>query len=435
MVETKMKQKTRCRFSFIGRSTLLVIAILFTEYLPTSAQKSPIPLFDALHLGSWTPKNDFRPIQNLGSNGSASFGFNEAFIWGYIQSQGTVCSDCSTNSPAVPLPAIQSYLSVLAQSGIHVARDIVPERYVSDPSKYPLAATVLKEYQNRNFTTIVSLAWPVADLLGRCFGTGGTSTVFDHAAYNYSAAAAKFLLYMKGRSDIDQNWLATRLLIEPWNEFDGICNGSTGSPEKAARYQGIMQMVFDSAGIKNEVLMPSIVNVYKGKMSGSGGGMFSTLRLYLNAYYASGGSGRPNIHIYFNPNLTHGVHSIKTIPRSGLESVGSSVPPPYKNTTIIGEIGVATSSTVPKCNANALQDVSRAILYTDVIKSRVFNRKAQMILFWRLFGLAGLMRPVDACDQFYGVTNNAWPGVRSPAGALGTFSQTGRDMLKVIGHQ
>ena len=83
------------------------------------------------------------------------------------------------------------------------------------------------------------------------------------------------------------------MLIDPWNEFDGICKAEIGSPAKAARYHGIMQVIFDRAGLRNEVLMPSIVNVYKGSMSRVNCGRYDKMRVYMNDYYASGGSGRP----------------------------------------------------------------------------------------------------------------------------------------------
>ena len=62
----------------------------------------------------------------------------------------------------------------------------------------------------------------------------------------------------------------------------------------------------------------------------------------------------------------------------------------------------------------------------------MFSRITQMFLFWRLFGLEGLIKWVDDCDQFYGVTSNAWPGVTTPAAALATFGQTGLGMLNAI---
>src|SRR5271157_2871851 len=190
----RMKRNISGKVLFLGLS----LAILFLIRMPSYAQQEPIPSFDSLHLESWSPRNDFRPFRQLGNNGSASFGFNEEFIWGYMQSKGVACSGCSTNSPAIPIAAIQSYLTVLAQHRVHSAREIVPERYMNDASHYALAATVFKEYQKRNFTLILSLAWPVYHAPGKCFGFAEADAVFDRAAYDYSAAVARLVLYLRG---------------------------------------------------------------------------------------------------------------------------------------------------------------------------------------------------------------------------------------------
>ena len=159
--------------------------------------KRPFPHSTRYILKAWSPKNDFRPIRQLGNNGSASFGFNEEFIWGYMQSKGVACSGCSTNSPAIPIAAIQSYLTVLAQHGVHSAREIVPERYVNDASHYALAATVFKEYQKRNFNVILALAGRWIMRRESAWALPRVDLV-DHAAYDYSVAAARLLLYLGG---------------------------------------------------------------------------------------------------------------------------------------------------------------------------------------------------------------------------------------------
>ncbi len=423
-----MKPKT---FSNLFHASFFFVALFFIS-TGSYAQQAPIPSFDSLHLDVWSPRNDFRLIRQLGSNGSASFGFNEEFILGYIKSKGVACSGCATNSPAIPFAAIQSYLTVLARYRVHSAREIVPERYINDVSQYALAATVFKEYQKRNFTLILALAWPVDHPLGKCFGFAETGDTFDTAAYEYGVAVARLLLYLRGLADLDRNWVETRVLIDPWNEFDAICKGEIGCPQKAARYQGIMQMIFDRSGLKNEVLMPSIVNVYKGRMRTVGGGKYGTLNSYLRDYYASGGSGRPNIHWYYDPRWGGTVDALSRVLEGEIEALESSIPPAYKRALLIGETGISALSGVRKCDEHGLADASRKVLYVDLVKSPAFSRNTQMILFWRLLGLEGLTPEADNCDQYFGITSRNWPSVTSSPDVLGTLSQTGAAMLNAI---
>lgn len=413
----------------VGLASLLVDDAAFSLDAPATRGGS-VPSFESLGLATWQPVNDLRPVRRLEGTPPASVGFNEEFIWGYLQSQGVTCSDCSTNSPPVPLDVARSYLDLLSQNGVRTAREIVPERYLADASKYALFETILREYQQRNFTLILTLAWPVTGPQAECFGFDGDNAMFDRRAYEFSASIAGLLLHLQNRPNIDPKWLETRVLIEPWNEFDGLCGHHVGSPKKAARYQGIMQLVFDRSGIKNEVVMPSIVNVYKFDAPTAIKGRYGKMSTYLADYYASGGSGRPNIHLYFDPRWANQPEALAKILGSEIAKVAQSLPDPYKGALMIGETGVTSLSDVSKCNAFAMRPSSKTSLYQAMVENPDFSRNAQMILFWRLFGLEHLTREPDNCDQFNGMTSNAWSRVENPEQALGTFTETGLDLLK-----
>ena len=132
----------------------------------------------------------------------------------------------------MPLKVAESYLDALSQNGVRVAREIVPERFVATPANDAAFETILKEYQRRKFTIVFTLAWPVAGAHGECYGFASDGEGFDHAAYDYSAAIARLLLELRGRPGVDRDWLERHVLIEPWNEFDGMCKGVVGSPER-----------------------------------------------------------------------------------------------------------------------------------------------------------------------------------------------------------
>ncbi len=405
---------------------------LFFAFVAADAEEATVPDFASLHLETWSPQNNLRPIKNLRTDGGAAVGFNEELIWGYMQSAGVVCRDCPGNSPPVKLEAADNYLEVLSKNDIRIMRELIPERYVADASKYAFFEPILKEYERRDFALIFTLNWPVARARAPCFGFDGDGATFDRVAYEYSASIAGLLLYLRNRSGIDPKWLETHVLIEPWSEFDGLCGHRVGSPEKAARYQGIMQLVFDRAGIKNEVTMPSVVNTYTFGVPNAIKGKYGKMSTYIASYYASGGSGRPNIHLYFDPRWEKQPEALANILGRELVEITQSVAKPYRDAVLIGETGVNVRSNVAKCNVFAISSTSQALLYKALIDSVDINRVAQMLLFWRLFGLEHLTANPDSCAQFNGMTGNAWSQVVNPEQALGTFTQTGLDVLRTV---
>ena len=285
------------------RAVLFAILALGLGLSLSRASEQGVPSFNSLHLEKWSPRNDFRPVRDLRVKGATLIGFNEEFIWGYMQSSGVRCDDCATNSPPVSLEVARSYLDLLSEKGVRIAREIVPERYIAEPSNDSLVEAVLKEYQKHDLTLIVALAWPTTEPNNKCFGFEGSDRDFDRTAYDNSAAIARLLLSLGKRENLDRQWLATHILIEPWNEFDALCvKKRVGSPEKAARYQGILQLVFDRAGLKNEITTPSFVDAYSLGPFPATAGRYGNVNSYLDAYYRAGGSGRPTIHLYFDPH-------------------------------------------------------------------------------------------------------------------------------------
>ena len=192
-----------------------------------------------------------------------------------------------------------------------------------------------------------------------------------------------------------------------------------------------MQLVFDQAGLKNEVTAPSVVNVFRvATLTAGKTGRFGKMNAYLTDYYAAGGSGRPNVHLYFDPHWAERPDTLGKILASQVDDLTRSIPDAYKRSALVGEFGVDERSDVAKCNAHAMDADSRATLYQQVVNNPTVKRDLQMILFWRLFSLKNLMKPADNCDQFFGMTTNDWPHAASPADALGTFTEAGQDLLK-----
>lgn len=400
----------------------------------THAEGRSIPSFETLNLQAWSPRNDFRPIADLGAGNGSAFGFNEGFIRGYLLAQGVKCDDCAGNAPPIALEVAESYLNLLKTHGVSVARDIVSERFLEDQTTYTLIKTVLKEYQSRDFTLVLVIGRPTARPMGRCDGFAGDNAAADRTAYVYSAAIAQLILYLRDQPDVDRHWLATRVLVEPWNEFDGICNGEVGSPEKSARYQGVMQTVFDRVGIENEVLMPSIVNVYNHTDSDRKEKYGKNIA-YIEEYYRIGGSGRPNVHFYYNPHRSDNIETLSTILVAEVAKIAQSAPEAYRGALLIGETGVSAPAAVAQCNNRSLEEDDRAALYRVFIDDLAGAKTARIVLFWRLLGLERLTKTPDDCDQFFGMTNNQWPFVRTEADARQTLKRTNFDLLSVMGRK
>ncbi|OGG56266.1 hypothetical protein A2680_00600, partial [Candidatus Kaiserbacteria bacterium RIFCSPHIGHO2_01_FULL_55_37] len=310
-----------------------------------------------------------------------SFGMNDLFVIGNIMQYG-FSGVLPPNSHAIPLSTTRSYLDSLAQSGVRSSREIVATDALADSSMYAPAGDVIKEYQARNFTLIIALGGPFPPqyLTGpNCYFN--TDANWSTTATAMGTITANFFAYLKTRSDIDQGWLASRVIVEPFNEFDslgkmsgGACSPGYGTPAYGARLYNAIKTAFAQRDVGNEVIAPSVVGYYFGALSETPAGDYDQSRIWLKDYYAAGGGGRANIHIYCDPtrcNLSDGAATASTIVniynniRSG-SSVGA----------MLTEFGIPVLE--GSCSNGAMADAQRAILFKNLATSGISP------YFWRL---------------------------------------------------
>lgn len=379
----------------------------------------------AFQIGTKNARSDKTDAIQPGMN---NFGFNEELISGYIQSSGAACLDCAGNSPPISLSVAHAWLHALASKGTTIMREIVPEKFVADPILTDRFETILKEYQDRHFTVIFTLAWPTSGNYGACYGFGGSEGEFNLAVHDYSEAVAGLFTRLRGRGVLSSKWLANHVLIEPWNEFDGLCNFVVGTPQKAARYHNAMEAAFRSAHLPNEVLPPSIVNSFNFTPPPTGTYHFWKLVEYMKQYYTAGGTGRPNIHIYFDVNWSSDNAILTNLVENAVLNLNTIIPKQYQKRTIIGETGVVAQTGNAVCDKQALPESRRADLYQRLISSGSLRENTDTFLFWRLFDLQGTEGA--GCDQFDGVTDTRWSLVASARDALGSLTPTGNALLQ-----
>lgn len=362
----------------------------------------------------------------------SSIGFNEEFILGYGLNQGWPCplwggtsiSQCD-NYPSIPLRSVRGYLDALLDKGIRVHREIVPIKYYSDPANLQNIIAVMKEFQDRHMTLIFANGFPIP---GPTVQNGLMCIPADdhefeyHTAYDISLYTADLFRNLKASGQLDNTWLTNNVIIEPFNEFDavpglnpdGSCDMTTkyGSPKKAALFHSVITYVFWFYGLENEITTPSFVNAFGGALSESPSSIPDKFRVYLKDYYSSGGSGRPNIHLYYayygsEPTFTSVADYVGNL-ASSLASAAQGTPSQYQKRILVGEAGVpyqgagCSSGGVPENMTNV-----RNGIYSGLVQNSTVNSSAEMLLFWRLAYQNEV--PADGkplgCGAYYGTVS------------------------------
>ncbi len=331
-----------------------------------------------------------------------AIGFNSFnYIFGYAQYMGyQTNSTYASNISPFSLTLIQNNLDFLSQHGVTAMRDIVPGVALQDTTIfYPAAAAVFRAYQRDNFTVLVGFGHPILgqDPTTSCM-TATTDAAWQTAANNNATLWVNLLKYLKQQPGIDPTWLSTHVIIEPYNEFDGLsnlvngaCSGSYdfGTPKRAAVFQNAIATAFANNGITNEVVAPSIAT-----------GNFGP---YLTAYYQAGGSGRPNIHTYLSPTTPADIVSKV---QGFVDAAAAAAPAQYANKVILGEYGLVDGNWSLMSAANDSQMIQSMLTNADM------NSKLSLSLLW------------DYMDP--GPVGNSWsmPSVSTPSIAqLSSYGQ------------
>lgn len=348
--------------------------------------------------------NDTNPYSDLTQkrNGDpmTSLGFNETFITGYglyngykcPEWNGTTINQCNNYLP-VSLPTIRGYLDALVKMNIKVHREIVSVLFYNDPNNFNYIVTVLKEFQKRNMTLILANGFPIETQYthNHILCLPRDQKKFQDLAYNIAGYTENLFKRLRQSNQLDESWLQNNIKIEPWNEFDattgelenGECdsgsNYSYGSPQKAAVLQQVMAYVFYLSGFSNEIIMPSIINTFSGKLSSDPTSLEDKYAIYLNDYYAAGGKGRPNLHIY--PVSTDSESNAINVIPNVLARARLKVPNHLQNHFIVSETGLPLHSS--SCTIGVNED-KRDRVYQGQITHPLINSSTDMLIYWRL---------------------------------------------------
>jgi hypothetical protein len=363
----------------------------------------------------FVPKNSY-------ATGKYNIGFNEEWVSGYLQYLGENCPDCPTNSVSANLSSITSLLYDLATNQ-HVGafREIIPLELLQNAAaknSYTDVISVISIYSTYNLFLTISVGLPIpasVSVTGSNFNIMPTdANDWNTLSYFLSTDTAAFINALWNSPYISRQWMMSRLFVEPFNEFDGLLNinGSTisSSPARAVALENDLAYFLYADGISTNMLMPSVV----GNYSGYSPGVDSRVQ-YISDYYALGGAGLPNVHIYapvISPATTYS--EVVSAISAEVQSIANVIPSSMIGHVLLGETGNA-DATPPYCAppngttyGPSIDPSQRANEYAAIAQDPTINTVVGQLNFWRLMEFSPQQtyspsNPVLGCEAYYGV--------------------------------
>lgn len=347
-------------------------------------------------------------------------GFNEPFVAGYMQLINQ-CEQCPTNS--YPASAAMMAARVGDLAGNHhvgIYREIIPVQALRPSpgvNRYDTAIDILSVYSNYNVNLVITFGLPIPAWMSV---TGDRGLVMPESDTDWTTLKntlswemGNFVKALWDSPRINKTWLQERVYIEGFNEFDSLLTLSNqrnrASPQRAADLQNGIQTVLNYYGIPVKTSMPSVVGVYAGYVPTP----TNIQAQYMADYYAAGGTGVPNAHIYVrNDNAGQGYVDLLGKLRLQVQAINAWLPTSQRGRLIIGETGAA-DRLAPYCtsaSAGATLDIAqRDQYYAAVAADPTINAQVDKILFWRMMNLPVAQvtqAQIDGCEAFYGVVND-----------------------------
>jgi len=260
--------------------------------------------------------------------------------------------------------------------------------------------SIISIYSNYNLNLVLSIGLPLPSWM-TVTGSDYLIMPFDDGSWDIlrqSLASATFSLInaLWNSPAVSRQWMASHFYIEGFSEFDALLNvnwsTSSSTPVRAAFLQNSIQYLLDYYGLPINTLMPSVIGNYNGRAQ------------FISDYYAYGGSGLPNVHIY-NSSSTYN-DSVNSI-RSEVSAIAQVLPSSRQGQLVIGETG-HSDITPPYCpagSAGAMDPGQRAYEYAAIAEDSYINANAGVILFWRLmdFDPQQTQNLSPNCEPFFGV--------------------------------
>jgi hypothetical protein len=348
-----------------------------------------------------------------------SVGVNTMFIYEYALSLGLSCPNCPGNVNPHTLQQIQTTINnLVADQHVGTFREIVPFQLLSpngtnDPSgsampadttNYAVIDAVMDIFRANNVHLILALGNPVPAWAAPWTGGNGLNGCFlpplSDTTDFYTLRANIAWTMANYVNHLQQNgyggWMSGGppagggLFLEGWNEWNTLANYqncsdfSAQTPERAAELEnGISWVVQNFYGITANLAAPSIVEAYKQLDGGSIGAN------YYQSYYAAGGLGAPNVHIYEWGETSY-IPAYQDL-QTRLHTLSAALPSQYQTKVILGETGFADGA---NCSGPETIDANDWAWYDDAIAQTVTGADAnstqtvQLLTVWRLDQLA-----------------------------------------------
>ncbi len=371
-----------------------------------------------------------------------SIGFNEPFVAQYLLHQGLGCnidfdpangnniSNCPSNMRPMALNEIDARLYDLATNQhVGIYREIIPVAMlhpIPGTTRYDKVLDVVDIYENYNLKLVLAFGLTVPswmDVASNWQPMPQADADWDILKNHLSWEMGNLIKYLWDNERISQDWIRTHLFIEGFNEFDSLESvvgnnldndpsndkNMFSTPLRAAQLQGGIQWVLDYYGIETQMLMPSIVGQWD-KLNG----IIDDIETwwYLALYYAYGGDGYPNLHLYRDdlyPDGTHGgaARMIEKVQES-LQLLNTAIPSHYQNKIFLGEAGAADNyaDCASALVGNKLSIPQREVFYRGIAEDSLINTMTMGITFWRLMNLPANWIPGVPCESFFGVVHD-----------------------------
>lgn len=373
--------------------------------------------------------------RDVAAAGKYNIGFSETFITSYMNSIGKYCTSpstqiCPDNFVKTTYSNIAYILNDLAgNQHVGAYREVIPLNLLFNDDGSNNTSDVLKiieVYSAYNVNLTITFAVPIPRYMsvnGSQFAIMPTSDADWNTLQNtLSNAIIYFIGAMSSDSNISHQWMASRLLLEGFNEFDGLTNLSgytdSSTAQRAAELQNEIQSMLNYYGLSVQTTTPSI----GGSLLSNGG--VRSIQQFLSDYYAYGGGGKPSVHLYIPgastaAQVVYYMDSVLT-GLNGNNGILSVIPSNLKGQLIISE---SSSSTVTSgyCNASpnypALPSSQKALELSSIASDPIINSNVQTLLFWRLMQLdpTTLRANENLCEAFFGVATYNGTGY-TPAG-------------------
>ena len=358
-----------------------------------------------------------------------SVGVNTLFVEEYALARGAQCSNCPSNVQPRTLAEIEAIINDLAiNQHVRTFREIIPmellspnglhtssgEKLAVDSSNYEIIDSIISLFSKQKLHLLLAIGNPIPAWaapwgnLYSCFLPPATDTAeFNILKNNIAWSVGNYLSHLKniGYGEWMAGSLQTAssggLFVEGFNEWNENASYkdckdfAAATPQRAASLENAIGWVAKYYGVTVNFAAPSISFPSQG------------VDEWYVSYYAAGGNGAPNVHIYGNGLPNPGDSEAAVLYAKGqLKRLVNAVPSRYKAQVIWGETGFGEAG--PHCDGTASLAADEWAKY-DAAAAKIITgadseltRAVQLFTVWRLDRLADQ----SSCEASIGIVTS-----------------------------